>query len=128
VYLLHFIRPIGNPDNPRGQAQHYLGWSSCPERRLNAHRECKGAAIMRAVVEREIGFLVVATWSGPRSLERQLKRRKNSPKLCLVCQPAPWENPPTDTDDELEAAADAAAEIELERVLEDRLVGREGGR
>jgi hypothetical protein len=59
VYLLHFIRPIGNPDNPRGQAQHYLGWSLTPERRLNAHRECRGAAIMREVSRQGIGFLVV---------------------------------------------------------------------
>jgi hypothetical protein len=61
VYLLHFIRPIGNPGSPHGMAQHYIGWSSCPERRINAHVECRGAAIMRAVVERGIGFLVVAT-------------------------------------------------------------------
>jgi hypothetical protein len=41
VYLLHFIRPIANPGSPHGMAQHYIGWSSCPERRINAHVECR---------------------------------------------------------------------------------------
>jgi hypothetical protein len=67
---------------------------------------------MREVSRQGIGFLVVATWPGTRYDERRLKRRKNSPKLCPVCQPAPWENPPDDLDED-EAAQEQAAELEL---------------
>ncbi len=27
VYLLHFVRKLGNQDNPRGMAQHYIGFA-----------------------------------------------------------------------------------------------------
>jgi hypothetical protein len=35
--------------------------------------------------ERGIGFRLVRTWSGDRSLERTLKNRHNSKKLCYCC-------------------------------------------
>jgi len=38
VYLLHFEEPIGDLDNPRGQARHYLGYTDDLEQRLQAHR------------------------------------------------------------------------------------------
>ena len=44
-YLLHFDEPIGNPDNPRGQAQHYLGYANYLPRRAEEHLTGRGAAI-----------------------------------------------------------------------------------
>ena len=86
VYLLHFSEPIGNLDNPHGYAQHYLGFTHDLDARLAAHRSGNGSRIMEVVTERGIGWQLVRTWPGDRALERRLKRRHNSPKLCPICQ------------------------------------------
>jgi predicted GIY-YIG superfamily endonuclease len=93
VYLLHFLEPIGNPTNPRAQAQHYLGYSRQPERRISIHTQARGAAIVRHVQQQGIGFLVVRTWPGNWQLERQLKARKKARQLCPACTVQPWERP-----------------------------------
>jgi len=85
VYLLHFARPLGDLSNPRGQAQHYLGYADDLEARLEAHRKGNGSLIMRAVKEAGISWELVRTWKGGRSLERQLKRQHNSPRFCPIC-------------------------------------------
>jgi hypothetical protein len=59
---------------------------------------------------------VARNWVGGRSLERALKCRHNNPSLCPACRIASWELP-EDQVDELELAADVAAE--LDRELED---------
>jgi len=88
VYLIHFTRPLGNLDNPRGQARHYLGYTHDLEARLEAHRTGNGSAIMAAVAQRGIGWTLARTWEGGRDLERKLKGRHNSPQLCPICQNA----------------------------------------
>lgn len=85
VYLIHFDQPIGDLDNPRGQARHYLGWTEDLEARLHEHRTGNGSAIMAAVARQGIGWRVVRTWPGGRDLERQLKRQHNAPRFCPVC-------------------------------------------
>jgi hypothetical protein len=87
VYLLHFLQPIGNPANPHAMAQHYLGTDLSGQRISVQTVGGHGAARIVAHVQREgIGFVVARTWPGSRTLERQLKRRKNAPKLCPVCR------------------------------------------
>lgn len=80
VYFLKFHQPLGNPDNPRAQAQFYIG--SCADRRLKArlaeHRRGHGAAITRAAGQRGIGFDVVLTLPGGRAEERRIKAQKNA--------------------------------------------------
>jgi hypothetical protein len=121
VYLIHFAWPIGNLDSRYGQASHYLGTALDGDvsRRVAVHRAGYGARIMAAVSAAGVPVFVVRTWDGGRALERSLKRQKNSPRLCPMCQPVPWERPEPEPADELEQAADAAAELALERVLED---------
>lgn len=86
VYLIHFHRPIGNASNVRGQALHYMGWAWNLEDRLERHRVGRGSHLMRAVMQQGIGWDVVRTWNGDRSLERKLKNQKNASRLCPVCQ------------------------------------------
>ncbi len=86
VYLIHFDRPLGDLDNPRGQARHYLGYSDDLQARLARHREGNGAAIMAAVARAGIDWTVARTWNGDRGLERRLKKGHNSPRLCPICQ------------------------------------------
>lgn len=86
VYLIHFSEPIGDLSNPRGQARHYLGWTSDLTARLEAHRSGNGARLMEVVAERGIGWTLARTWHGDRGLERRLKDRHNGPKLCPICQ------------------------------------------
>jgi len=86
VYLIHFSRPIGDLDNPRGQARHYLGFTQDLEARLEAHRTGNGSAIMAAVSRAGVGWTLARMWEGGRDLERQLKNQHNSPRLCPVCR------------------------------------------
>lgn len=88
VYLLHFDRPLGDLDNPRGQARHYLGYTDDLDARLERHRSGNGARLMEVVAERGIGWRLVRTWDGDRELERRLKNQHNSPRLCPLCQGA----------------------------------------
>jgi hypothetical protein len=85
VYLLHFLEPIGNPANPHGMAQHYIG-VDLSGNRISAQTAGNGAAIVRAVQAKGIGFVVAATWPGTRALERQLKNRKHASRFCPVCR------------------------------------------
>lgn len=86
VYLLHFERPIGDLDNPRGQARHYLGYTEDLEARLQAHRSGNGARLMEVVSELGIGWTLARTWQGERDVGRRLKRQHNSPRFCPICQ------------------------------------------
>jgi hypothetical protein len=44
-----------------------------------------GAKLASVVTDAGIEMEVARLWSGTRALERQLKNRKNSPKLCPIC-------------------------------------------
>ena len=85
VYLLHFSQPLGDPGNPRGQAQHYIGSADNLAQRLTSHQLGHGAAILRACKERGIDFCLVRTWPGGRQEERKLKNRKKARALCPIC-------------------------------------------
>lgn len=82
VYLIHF-------DQKLAHAQHYLGSAVNVEARIAHHRHGSGAKILKAANEAGIDWSVVKTWKtrdgSGRQLERQLKNRKNAPKLCPVC-------------------------------------------
>ena len=88
VYLLHFDQPIGNPEKSRGQAQHYIGYTSgSVEERVKEHASGAGACIMAAVVDKGIGFRVARVWpEGGRALERKLKAQHNARRLCPLCK------------------------------------------
>ena len=85
VYLLHFERPIGDPANARGQAQHYIGCCDDVAARLETHRKGQGARITREVARRGIEMHLVRVWEGDRTFERRLKNRHNGPLLCPLC-------------------------------------------
>lgn len=88
-YLLHFDRPLGNPSNPRGQAQHYLGSTDrAIEQRFAEHLSGRGAKITRAAVERGIQLQVVRVWhEGSRELEIWLKEAHRNALYCPICNP-----------------------------------------
>jgi predicted GIY-YIG superfamily endonuclease len=81
VYLLHFHQPI----SPNHTCQHYLGWANDWEYRIQQHRRGRGSRLCQVAQQRGIDFTVARLWIGDRSLERQLKRRKSSPRLCPLC-------------------------------------------
>ncbi len=81
VYLLHFSERI-NPEHP---CRHYLGYTTDLQERLEAHADGRGSRLCAVAKERGIGFALVNCWEGDRTLERQLKRRKNAPRYCPYC-------------------------------------------
>ena len=79
IYLLHFDRAYFH-------ARHYLGWTEGEiERRLDRHMVGTGARLISVVTKAGIGMEVARLWAGTRALERQLKKRKNGPRLCPIC-------------------------------------------
>ena len=88
VYLLHYLRPLGDPDSPRGHAQHYWGWSGlhCLPGRLGAHWDgtC-GARLPVAFYRAGIPFLVASVEPGTRALENRRKLHGAAPRCC-VCR------------------------------------------
>ncbi|MBN1286261.1 MAG: endonuclease [Anaerolineae bacterium] len=90
LYLLRFSGVLGNPGNPHGAAQYYLGW--CDDRpgaleaRLAEHRRGQGAAITRAAIERGYGIELVATHPGNRDAEKRFKRWKNHRQVLTAWQ------------------------------------------
>jgi hypothetical protein len=89
VYEIHFDEPIGDPENPKGQAQHYIGHTEDLYRRLREHRGGQTAAIMRAVNEAGIGWHVARTWPGTRDTERAIKDLHSGRRLCPECTEHP---------------------------------------
>ena len=85
TYLIHLDRRLGSR-HPNGSAGHYLGTTIDLDRRLATHREGRGARILAAANVRGIAYDVVRVWPGGREVERQLKRLRNSPRLCPRCR------------------------------------------
>ena len=98
VYLLHFERPISN----RHTTQHYIGYADVLQRRIDAHRAGRGARLVEVAAERGIGFQVARVWRGDRGLERQLKRRKEGPRLCPICNAGAFRLAAVTVNDDLE--------------------------
>ena len=84
VYLLHFDTPI----SPNHSTQHYLGSAADLQHRLAEHAAGQGARLTQVARQRGIGWIVARTWNGGRQLERQIKKRKNAPRYCPICQAA----------------------------------------
>jgi ribosomal protein L32 len=86
VYLLHFSQPIAPG---RHTAQHYLGSCEDLDERIRTHRTDPDARLLQVAAERGIDFEVVRIWRADpgqgRALERKLKNRKMSNRLCPIC-------------------------------------------
>ena len=78
VYLIHFNQAYRH-------ARHYVGSTDDLAGRLDAHRSGQGARLLQVVTDAGIGFECVRTWNGGRKLERQIKSRKEAPRLCPIC-------------------------------------------
>lgn len=84
IYLLHFSKPYKH-------AKHYLGYVDgdsykCIVDRLEKHRNGTGAKLTKVVSEAGIDLELVRFWCNvDRNFERSLKNRKNTPRLCPIC-------------------------------------------
>lgn len=82
VYLLHFDSRISGCHT----TQHYLGWSDNFENRMIEHQLGRGARLTQVAIERHITWTIARLWPGKdRKFERFLKNKKNSPRLCPIC-------------------------------------------
>jgi hypothetical protein len=75
TYLICLDRPLGGPVH---FAQHYIGRSQDPAKRLESHRAGLGARMLAAAVERGIAYDVVRTWPGGRETEKRIKAQHNA--------------------------------------------------
>lgn len=83
VYILTFCRPLGDVDNPHGQASTYIGYCDRGRlaERITEHRNGRGASITRAAALQGIYVEIAAVLEGDRTLERRLKNRKHAGRL-----------------------------------------------
>ena len=84
VYLIHF-------DPPYKHARHYLGWARNIDKRVAHHLAGRGARLTQVAADVGIQMEMVRVWpDADRTFERELKNRKNTPKLCPRCtEPKP---------------------------------------
>lgn len=80
VYLPHL-------DMPLVHAKHYMGVCEDLNARLERHAKGAGARMLAVCIERGITWKLARTWPGDRTLERQLKKRKDAPRICPICNP-----------------------------------------
>lgn len=80
VYLLHF-------DQPYKHARHYLGYTVNVDQRLAMHAAGRGARLLEVLKANGINWTVAWVRVGDRQLERRLKDRHESPRLCPICTP-----------------------------------------
>src|SRR5574342_245929 len=81
VYRGYFYEPYNHSVDD-------LGYTSNLGSRLELHKSPDGSShhrLMQVIAAAGIGWRLVRTWPGDRTLERQLKRRKASPRLCPLC-------------------------------------------
>ncbi|MGH9841982.1 MAG: endonuclease [Blastocatellia bacterium] len=78
VYLIHL-------DQPYRHAKHYTGWTHDLDARLADHAAGHGARLLQVARDAGITWQLARTWSGSRKLERAIKRRKHTPRLCPIC-------------------------------------------
>ena len=89
VYVLHFDRQLGDTANPYGAAGHYLGSAEDIADRVAEHRAGQGSKITAYAVAAGIKLHLarVIRTAHPYTLEKVLKSRKNTPRLCPICNP-----------------------------------------
>jgi predicted GIY-YIG superfamily endonuclease len=80
VYLIHFSIALAH-------ARHYVGYAkSDVAGRLAEHCAGAGARLTQVAVERGASLELARVWpEAGRQFERQIKRRKEAPRLCPVC-------------------------------------------
>lgn len=88
VYLIHLDQAIGNPQNRRAQARHYIGTTRNLSIRMEQHLRGRGAAMMRYVAAQGISWSIARTWEGGRAQERKVKAYKGANRLCPICKAA----------------------------------------
>ncbi len=84
VYLLHL-------DPAYKHARHYTGYAEPGnlQSRLAAHAAGTGARLMQVIKEAGGTFRLARTWPGGRTRERELKNRRDAPRLCPICTEHP---------------------------------------
>ena len=81
VYVLHL-------DPPYKHARHYVGWAHHVKRRVQHHREGRGARLLEVAVAAGSEVLVGRVFRGrDRTFERRMKQRRWGPleEICRVC-------------------------------------------
>jgi predicted GIY-YIG superfamily endonuclease len=86
VYLIHFDRAYHH-------ARHSMGCTDNVQQRLKAHQVGQGARLMTVIKQANITWRLARVWEGGFELERQLKHRKEAPRLCPICRQATSSTP-----------------------------------
>lgn len=86
LYILHFESKLHH-------AGHYAGSSIAIRRRIQSHREGRGARLTQVLGEKGIGWRVAVVMqcdaAERRRLERKLKDRKKTRLFCPLCTTQP---------------------------------------
>lgn len=83
LYIIHFHKKYFH-------AQHYIGISYDTDARYKDHLEGKGAKLMKAVVEANVGttkyiLAKFPNYTTAKLFEKNLKKQRNSKRYCPCC-------------------------------------------
>ena len=82
VYILHFNKKVAD------HARHYVGFTKDSERRIKEHLSSHGSPLVKAAIESGFEVEVADVLKGDRSLEKQIKKQKNTSRFCSICRGA----------------------------------------
>ena len=104
TYILCFAH------NPVGHSKHYIGRSTNVASRCRKHaRGTSRARLMEELHQRGGTFRIAAILPGDH--ERELKRQKNAPRLCPLCNPRALSLPPYAANAAIGKRASAKSEV-----------------
>lgn len=79
VYILHFSKKVSH-------AGHYIGFSEDPIKRLAEHKRGGTTPLIDACLRKGVVFTMnIIDSNGSRTFERKIKKQKNGPRYCPVC-------------------------------------------
>ena len=103
TYVLHFEKPFGKKQTPERRAafglaprkndhyestaRHYVGSTSDLAERIEAHAMGKSSAasFTQAAKRAGVSFKVARVLKGGTDIEYKIKRQRNTPKWCPIC-------------------------------------------
>ena len=92
LYLFHFNAPLGNLQNRRAQASHYVGFAEDLDSRIAKQLAGKGAKLVAAALVKGLIFELYH-WPACLATEKLVKKTKKTALYCPACCAAAGRKP-----------------------------------
>jgi hypothetical protein len=79
--------PVQRPRRDWPGSQHYIGWTTDLQARLDLHERGQGSRHVAVMIGSGISFKLARTWTGTTRREKRLKARGGASRMCPICNP-----------------------------------------